>query len=330
MRRTLLVIASIIVSVVFMYFVLRDVPLDAVLESAQQANPLWLLISFGMITMTIVTRGIRWRGLLDNRISQRDAFFIMSVTFLLNQLPLRAGEVARSLLATGRGVPLLTAATSIVIERMLDTLLVVLSLLLALSQLSTVPPTVSQSAALFGVLGVIAFAILLVFARYPQLAHRLLNTIFKIIPPLRKLPLESLLDNVLDGLKPLTNPRRFAHAISWTLIAWAFSYGGMLTLLIALNIVDVDMLMTSILGVSLASFSVAIPVSVAAIGPFEAAIAITGEIVGMENIQAVTLGLIVHGVTVLTYVVWGVVGLLAMGVSLGDVLGQAKREDPNT
>ncbi|QPC83920.1 flippase-like domain-containing protein [Phototrophicus methaneseepsis] len=330
MRRTLLVIASIIVSVVFMYFVLRDVPLDAVLESAQQANPLWLLISFGMITMTIVTRGIRWRGLLDNRISQRDAFFIMSVTFLLNQLPLRAGEVARSLLATGRGVPLLTAATSIVIERMLDTLLVVLSLLLALSQLSTVPPTVSQSAALFGVLGVIAFAILLVFARYPQLAHRLLNTIFKIIPPLRKLPLESLLDNVLDGLKPLTNPRRFAHAISWTLIAWAFSYGGMLTLLIALNIVDVDMLMTSILGVSLASFSVAIPVSVAAIGPFEAAIAITGEIVGMENIQAVTLGLIVHGVTVLTYVVWGVVGLLAMGVSLGDVLGKAKREDPNT
>jgi uncharacterized protein (TIRG00374 family) len=330
MRRTVLIIASVIVSVVFLYFVLRDVPLDAVLESARQADPLWLLISFGMITMTIVTRGIRWRGLLDNRISQRDAFFIMSITFLLNQLPLRAGEVARSLLATGRGVPLLTAATSIVVERMLDTLLVVLSLLLALSQLPTVPQTVSQTAALFGVLGVVAFAVLLIFARYPQLAHRLLEMVFKIIPPLRRLPLESLLDNVLDGLKPLTNPLRFAHAITWTLISWGFSFGGMYTLLIALNITDVDRLMTSILGVSLASFSVAIPVSVAAIGPFEAAIAITGEIVGMESVKAVALGLIVHGVTVLTYIVWGVVGLLAMGVSLGDVLKKTEQEEPIT
>jgi uncharacterized membrane protein YjfL (UPF0719 family) len=75
---------------------------------------------------------------------------------------------------------------------------------------------------------------------------------------------------------------------------------------------------------------VAIPVSVAAIGPFEAAIAITGEIVGMESVKAVALGLIVHGVTVLTYIVWGVVGLLAMGVSLGDVLKKTEQEEPIT
>ncbi|MCB9460954.1 MAG: flippase-like domain-containing protein [Anaerolineaceae bacterium] len=323
MRRTLLIIASIIVSGIFLYFVLRDVPIQDIIDRARQADPFWLLVTFGMLTMTIVTRGIRWRGLLDNRIGHKDAFFIVAITFLLNQLPLRAGEVARSLLATGRGVPILTAATSIVVERMLDTLLVVLSLLLALSQIPTVPDTVSQAAALFGVLGVVAFVVLLTFARYPQMAHSVLNAVFKIVPFLRRLPLESMLDHVLDGLKPLTNPRRFAHAITWTLIAWAFSYIAMYTMLIALGITDVDMLMTSILGVSLASFSVAIPVSVAAIGPFEAAIAITGEIVGMENAVAVALGLIVHGMTVLAYIVWGVVGLLAMGVSLGDVLSQA-------
>jgi len=328
MRRTVIIIASVVVSAAFLALVLRDVPFSEVVDSAREADVFWLAMTFLFATIGLWTRAIRWRGLLDWRIGQRDAFLILGVTFLLNQLPLRVGEVARGLLATQRGVPFVTAATSIVVERMLDTLLVVVALLLAISQLPDVPPSVSGATGLFGVLGVIAFVVLVGFARYPDLARRLVRLLGDLLPPLRRLPLEKLLDQLLDGLRPLTDPRRLAHAVIWSLISWAFSFSGMIAMLYALDILDVPLLLTSVLGVTLASFSVAIPVSVAAVGPFEAAIRVTGELVGMVDVEAVALGFIVHGMTVLAYIVWGVAGIVVLGVSVGDMLRRAEQPDP--
>ena len=320
MQRGLIITASLAVSAIFLFLVLRTVPLDEVWHSIQQANMLWVLLSFAVSSLGLWTRGIRWRGLLSTgRVSRRDGFFILSITSLLNQLPLRAGEVARGLLATQRDVPFMTAATSIVVERLLDTLIVVLMLLAALTQIPQLPPEATQAATLFGVGAVLGFVVLLSLAGQPRRARVALAWLLDRLPLLQPLPLARLFDQVLDGLQPLTDWRRCAHALIWTLISWGCSLLGLLLLHFALSIDDVPLALSTLLGMSLTSFSVAIPVSVMALGPFEAAMMLTGEIVGMDPITALSLGFLTHGVAILAYIVWGVMGLLAMGVSLADL-----------
>ncbi|MDQ7027694.1 MAG: lysylphosphatidylglycerol synthase transmembrane domain-containing protein [Anaerolineae bacterium] len=325
-RETLIIIASILVSLIFLVLVLRDVPLADVGAALRQANFSWVLFGFVMVVFSIWTRAVRWRGLLNNRISLRDALYLMGITFMLNQLPLRVGEVARGLFVTQRDVPFMTAATSIVIERVLDILIVVLMIAVAVPFLPDAPQQVTQGAVIFGIIGVAGFGILLFFAYMPQVAHRILDFFLRILPFLSRLPLADWLDHTLEGLRPLTHWRTFAHAIVWTLISWITSLFTLLALLRALNI-ETNYWLMSFLGVALASLSIAIPVSVAAIGLFEGAVILAGELVGIDTVSATALGFLYHGNAVLGYIVVGAVGMFSLGISIGDVFKRDELPD---
>jgi uncharacterized protein (TIRG00374 family) len=319
MRRTVFLIASIAVSAVFLWLALRDVPVNQVIQSIRDANLFWVIASLGFVTAGLWTRAIRWRGLLDYKVETVQAFHMLNIAMLLNQLPFRAGEVARSLLATRSGVPLVTAATSILVERLLDTLLVVIWLSIALSQAPGADQSASQFALLFGLAAIFAFAVLIFFARYPNIAHRFLAFVERILPFIKRLNLKRLLDHVLDGIKPLTHWRSASHAFIWTLISWSLSLGIFYCLGMAIGVQNNLFLMT-VLSITLASFSIAIPVSVAAIGPFEKAVQLAGDAVGIAPVLSTSLGFLFHGINILGYAIWGTIGLLAMGVSLSEVM----------
>lgn len=322
MRRWIVLAASLIVSGFFLWLALRDVPLTQIIDGIRQAEFGWVLLSALGVCGAQAARAVRWRGLVNQRVALIHSVHILNVTMLLNQLPLRAGEVARSLLATRFGVPFVTAATSIVVERLIDVVVVVLMLAVAVSRVPDAPALVAQAATLFGAAAVVAFGVLIAFARYPQVAHRLLIGVEARVPALKRLNGQKRLDEVLDGLRPLTHARRAAHALGWTGIGWGFSLFTFYALERALDIEAVDLGIGALLGVALASFSIAIPVSVASVGPFESAVRVAGDAVRMSAVAATTLGFLFHGVTVIAYALLGLIGLIALGVSLGDVLGQ--------
>ncbi len=313
-RQIIFIVASVLVSAVSLVLVLQNVPIVEVWTTIQEADAGILLFTFGVITLSLFTRGIRWWGLLGYRLPLGQASHIVNVMFLGNQLPFRMGEVARSVLAIRGGVPIITSVTSIVVERLVDMLVVVLLIAGVVSQLPDVPEQITQSAALFGVLAVIGFTVLLILARIPDFAHTILDRILSLIPILKQLPLKTMLNHVLDGLQPLTNMRTLAFVLFWTAFAWTVSLASFYFLHLALGI-EVTYALSVPLGIALASLSVALPVSVAALGPFQAAIVLTGQIVGMDSVDAVSLGFLLHGMSVLAYAFWGVIGLLALGVS---------------
>ena len=155
---------------------------------------------------------------------------------------------------------------------------------------------------------------MLFFARYPQQAHRILDGLLRLIPILGRLPLTALLNDLLAGLQPLTKARELLGILFWTAVAWGVSLFGYYCLHLALGI-ETDYLRSVPLGVSLAALALALPVSIAGLGPFEGAIVVSGNIVGMDPLASVSLGFLYHGVSVLSYAIWGTIGLLALGVS---------------
>jgi uncharacterized protein (TIRG00374 family) len=278
-------------------------------------------------------RGVRWHGLLDFRAPFLRTAHTLNLGFMLNLLPLRAGEVARTLLINRAGVPVMTAATSVIFERLVDTLLVVLMLVISIGRVPNAPPEITGPTNFFGVAVVAAFAVLIFFARFPNIAHRVIGIVESLLPITKKIGLAKLVDHVLDGLKPLTHWRSAVHAIVWTLISWAISFFTLYSLIRALNITYANGLpldegtriLFTTLGLALTSLSIAIPVSVAGLGPFQLAILAAGNSVGALEAQSVSLGFLFHGINILGYAVWGTIGMLTLGVSLGDVMSGGRQ-----
>jgi hypothetical protein len=313
-KRLLILLASVVVSVVSLALVLRAVPLHDVINSLRSAEPIHLLLALLFATLALLTRGVRWWLLLDRRISALESFHMVNVMFLGNQLPFRLGEVARGILAARRGVPLVVSGASIVVERLIDMLVVVLVIAFAVSQLPTIPADLTDKAALFGALALVGFLMLLIFAHAPGPAHRLLHALQNAAPPLRRLPLRIMLEHLLEGLRPLTDMRTLANTAIWTTLAWGTAMAAFYFSHLALGI-EVDFPISVSLGIALTALSIAFPVSVAALGPFELAILGTGQLVGMSDADALALGFRLHGINVFGYAVWGTIGLVSLGAS---------------
>lgn len=332
MRKAIFIIASIAVSALFLWLALRDVPLADVVTSIQQADFGWIVFSALTISAGMWLRGIRWYGLLDFKAPLIQVCHILNLGFLLNLLPLRIGEVARSLLVTRAGVPVVTAATSVVLERMIDTLLVVILLVISITRVPNIPQEVASTTTFFGVAVVTAFLVMVFFARFPSIGHQVLGLVERVLPFLKRFGLAKLFDQMLDGLKPLTHVRSALYVIFWTLVSWGVSTLTLYSLVRALNITDVNnvpldegsRILLTILGLTLASFSIALPVSVAGVGPFQAAIRAAGEMAGASPAGAVSLGFLFHGINIFGYALWGIIGLLTLGVSLSEVMSRKK------
>jgi uncharacterized protein (TIRG00374 family) len=327
MRRTLFILASILVSGIILVLAVRDVPLQAVGEQLANIDWLWLIICAVIIVLGLWARGVRWQGLLGWKLTFAQAFHSSNIMFTLNFLPLRLGEVARAVLAARYGVPIATAATGVLIERLIDTVLVVVVLSFALSRLPEAPPLATQTATLFGVAALLAFAVLLALSRYPKTAESLVDFFERLLPFLKRLPLRRILHDILAGLEPLTHWRGAAHVIGWTLIAWTFSFAGYYSVQRALGIAEIDLLLNAFLSVALIAFSIAIPVTVASIGPFQGAARVGAEALGLSATVGLSIGILYHVVTFIVYSSLGVIGMIALGVSLGDV---TRREAPTT
>ncbi|MCY3833498.1 MAG: lysylphosphatidylglycerol synthase transmembrane domain-containing protein [Chloroflexi bacterium] len=315
-KRFFFIIFSIAVSAGSLVLILQVVPLGDVIQSMRRADAGYLLLALICVALALLTRGIRWWDLLNRRLSLLDATHMVNVMFLGNQLPLRMGEVARGVLATRRGVPLVTSGTSILVERLIDVLVLVLLIAATVNVIPSAASDLTDSAPLLGLLALIGFLMLLSFAHAPGFAFRLLDWLLKAAPVLERLPLRTMLSHILDGVRPLTNLRTLAMTAIWTSLAWGCAFATFYFAHLALGI-RVDYTISVPLGIALSALSIAFPVSIAALGPFEVAILVSGRVAGMSDVEALALGFLLHGITVCSYIVWGTIGLLALGASPG-------------
>lgn len=324
MRKTVFIVVSIVISAVFLWLALRDVPLDQVFAAIGRANGGWIALSFASVTLALFLRGVRWKILVGGRLTLMQCAHIFNVGMFVNLLPLRAGEVVRVIIAARYNLPVLTAGASIIVERLLDVVMVVVVLAVGLARAPFVPAEIGRTAIVFSAVAIVGFIALVIFARFPALPHRVAAWLERRVPALQRLHLARRVDETLAGLAALTHLRVAAGAIFWTLIGWVISLGTFIMLLLAFDVPrtapDVDLLGLGCLGLALAALGVALPVTVAGIGPYQGGARVAGELMRLDAVVSAGVGILFHGVTVINYALWGVIGLVALGVSFGDLV----------
>lgn len=308
-----------VVSILAIILILRQVDLNLLAEALRTARYGYLLPTVLLLMAALFPRALRWRVLLNGDLPFGRAFSIMNVAYLVNGiLPLRIGEVARAFLATRADppVPVFKSASTIIVERLLDLLAVLVLIGVALA--SSPLPDEYRAAAIFFTPAVIAgFLVLIFLAARRDLAHRLLSVMMRWLPPLSKLPLAAFLDHFLDGLRPLTSPRLLLLALLWTAAGWGFSV--LAGYIVMLTFFDAGDWAAACLYIAAAAFAIAVPAVPGNIGTYEWSIMLAVSAMGYgepTSAPVVLFAVVVHWTNLVVHALMGVLGLVQEGLSL--------------
>jgi glycosyltransferase 2 family protein len=324
MRRYLTLLAGVLVSLGAVYLLLRG-DLEMLQEEVSNGRYGYILPALFFMLLALIVRGYRWRVVVGHRTTVWHAFHIMNVGYMLNNLPLRLGELARAWMCTRLDPPIkfFTAFSAIAVERILDLIMVVILLGIALLTLD-VPDTWSGIGATVAAVTLVATVVLYYFASHREAAHSFLAFFMKRLSFLNRFNLIEWLDHFLDGLQPLTSPRAFLESMGWSILGWGFSIiAGYFLMQVFFDEGSIPAIMLSVVMLSLA---VAIPSTPGNLGTFEAAgvaafwlADLVPSIEAPENAPALAYAVLLHAMSVALYIVLGMWGLYVEQTSLGQV-----------
>jgi len=180
-----------------------------------------LVIAVGISVITLGTRSLAWRTLLEDRPDFWSSFFVINEGYLFNNLfPLRAGEIARAVLM-GRITHLgpLHVLSTIVIERTFD-LAMAAGLLLSTLPLALGMDWARPVAIVTLFLVVLGLTAMFYMARYSRQLQEWLERNAQRHAWINRWVIPRM-GSLMDGLAVLTQPDRFLKALFWILISWA-------------------------------------------------------------------------------------------------------------
>lgn len=305
------------ISVLFLYLALRGLDMEAIGQSLTRVNGGLLLVAAGIHLASFWVRSLRWQTMLASLkpITARRLFPPLAISYMANNtLPMRAGEFVRAyLLGRNEGLSKASAFSSIMLERILDGLTLLL-FLGGIALLVPLPIWVQRVGLLAGLgfVGVSAFLTGLVFMRSQTLA--VLRTCLRFLPPRVLDRVEQLLGRFVTGLDVLQNGRGLLVVAAWSLVVWGMEA---LALFVVARACDQPL---SVVGAFFAlviiNLGTMIPSSPGYIGTFEFFCAKSLAVFGILEAPAMGFALVLHVVQFVPITLVGLYFMVRQGVSL--------------
>lgn len=307
---------GIIVSLFCLALALAGLEWDRVGTALQQADWRYLIPAGGALLAYLVARSVRWRILLGPGVSLVDAFAVTNIGyFISNVLPFRLGDPARAVaIGLGGEVKISTALPTIVVERVLDMLTVVL-LLVVMTPIVGDSGWTQEAGLVGGIAGLIALALLMVLAWWPDWGRNASQLILTRVLPDEERWLETV-DNLLEGLAALRSARRTSGLLFWSVVTWLFTIGHYYAILWAF--LDRPLLAEAGFITCATGLGMALPSSPGAIGVFHSIARYALQLpFGVPGEKAVVVAFAAHAFQYITMCLLGMLGLVQQNLSLG-------------
>jgi uncharacterized protein (TIRG00374 family) len=313
---------GILVSVVALALILKDVKPDELWEELKKGNYIWLIPTLVISIVSMWVRGIRWRALLDNRLPAIRAFHIQNAAnYLNNILPLRLGELGKAYLATRNStITTMQSLSTVLIERLLDVLCVIVMLLIVLPLVPVNDFIVSAgiTAGLIGILGIIG---LFVAAALREHALRLAKALTGWLPENIREKLLAYGDDFLRGVSS-AGGKRLALAVFWSVIMW--TGWGLVSVVILKVFVPESEWYWGIFATCAVGLGLSIPSAPSGAGLYEAALVAAMTVFGISPSTGLAYALVSHVFSFVVAAIFGVIGLDREGESFSHFVKAAQ------
>lgn len=288
---------GIALSVGSLVLALRDVDLDAMVATFANVDYALALLSLTTVFLTVVIKAIRWHLLLGRApgLSIAKALSFLIIGQMINTvLPLRFGELGRIYLAAEKKqVPAAASFGSIVLEKAIDALVLIISLM-AIVPLIVMPGWLVRPALLMGAsAGLVLAALVLILCR-----RNLASAMFAKVRALTPWRILSVLDRHIDAfaasLQAVGDKRHALAIAAWSGAIWLLSVATNYLAFLAMGL-DLPLLAAIFLLIVL-QVGVAIPSAPGRIGVFQAVTVLGLSPFGIDPTTAL-------GYSVLLYVI---------------------------
>jgi len=318
---------GVLVSVLCLYLAARGIDFHSLLEALRQVRVIWLLLALGLLVLIALARSYRWRllfyplqGLKIGRL-----FNLLNIGYLVSSVtPLRLGDVLKAYLcAELEGLSIARTLSTVVVERIADTLTVVL-LLLVLLPLVSLPTNLLRPAFGVGLVAIAAVIVLVGAVSRRKRSQALFDRLAARFRILDREPVRRSVVSAVDGLAALGSWPLAIGVGAWSLAIWLTAAAQFY---VVIRAVGLQLPFTAgLLVVCLTSLGMVVPSSPGYVGVFEYLTVLSLSLFGVSKEAALGYALVLHAVLYLSSSVLGVLGVWFEGYSyarLREVLAQA-------
>lgn len=309
---------GIALSLICLVLVLRNIDFSEVLTSLRQANYAWLLPASLPYVGTIASKVLRWQLLFPHQhtnMRREKLFSALMISYALNTiLPARLGELARAyVIGETESLSKSLAISTIVVEKVLDVLTLLLFLVLLLPLVS-LPPWVQKPALVMTPIFLSLLAIILALTYQRQRTLNVVSVCLNRIPRLRGQRLLGSLDSALAGFDVLRSVRRNIVLWAWSLAVWVTGALFILFVMFAFRIDAPPWAAVLLLCVS--SLGMTVPSSPGYIGVYHWLIVSVLLIFNVDRELALSFAFALHALTFLPLTLLGIVCMMRENYSL--------------
>jgi len=224
-RRRGITLLGIAVSVVFLLLAFRGLQPDAFLTSLGDVHVGLLLVGALSYFIAVMIIAWRWQFLLNSvgRVSLLPLTQIVAIGYMGNNVyPLRAGEALRIyLLRRNHHLPIGGTATTVVVERVFDGIVMLSFILLALLRLDVQSDAVQLVASVGTPIFLVAVLLFFALANFPAVLEALVKRVAARLPDRLAEIVLQMSGDALQGLSGLRSPAQLAGALLTSYATWA-------------------------------------------------------------------------------------------------------------
>ena len=280
----------------------------------------WVIVATALAPFCVWTRGRRWRYLFPPGSEPPGLVPATMIGYMVNNvLPLRAGEIVRVYVVAKRwGHGFWTALATLIVERVLDSLVIVLIMAVLVLRIP-VPRTLQIGAAVLLAIDLVAVAVLCFLAIAPARSRRLVERFTRRWPSLQR-RVVGILETFARGLEGVRTRAHLLPLAMWTVIVWVIPAFIAWTMLRALHL-ELPWIAAWVV-LAFVGLGIAIPSAPGYIGVFHAAATIALTIFGVPAPAAFGFALLLHTSQIIPVTLVGWIYLLREHLTLAEAVNQ--------
>jgi uncharacterized protein (TIRG00374 family) len=308
------------VAAVFLWLAFRQVPLDELGDAFARFDARWLVPAVAISLVLQVFRAWRWQLELRPiaRIGLARLWIVTSVAYMaINLLPARVGEAVRPwLLSRREAVTMSNVVGNLLIEKTMDSIVIVFYILLGLITTADLPVWVRRGALFPAVgAGVLALLVGLVWWRGERFVER---WVIRWLPEAAGAWLRRAVAALLDGMRILPSPALVAAVFVVSVALWFLPILSSWVMIRAFHL-DAPFNAAIIVFIFI-GFGTALPQAPGMVGTYQYACELALGLFGVPKAEALAYGLVLNAVQLATLVAQGLVALPLAGVRVGEVV----------
>lgn len=309
------------ISAIFLYFALKSIEIEKVLQAFGEINYIYLFPVIFFTILTYVVRAWRWRYFFRHIkiISFSSLFSAVIIGFMANNiLPARIGELVRAYcIGKKENISKSMSFATIVLERIFDGFSLLFLFVITLL-LYPFPEEIRKIGYLFAAVYVVAAGTLISIKIWNQQAIKIVDFLCSYLPKRMRASIRGYAHSFISGLDVLKNGWDVFLILFYSIILWTISAISFYFMLLGCHLGQLSFLAALFILIVIA-IGIAIPAAPGAVGTFQYFSMLGLAVFGIDKNVGITFSIVLHITQIAVPIFIGWICLCKEQISFGEI-----------